>query len=40
VVQKSLSWLTSYPGGGALPMYDEAREALTATDIAAPDNPG
>src|SRR3989304_2986272 len=28
VAKKSLNWLSSYPGGGALKMYDKMREAI------------
>lgn len=27
-MERSLSWLSSYPGGGALGCYDQMREAL------------
>lgn len=27
-LQRSLNWLSSYPGGGALGCYDQAREAI------------
>lgn len=29
-LERSLSWLTSYPGGGALGAYEQARSALSA----------
>lgn len=27
-LERTLSWLTSYPGGGAMPVYEQARAAL------------
>lgn len=29
-LRRSLNWLSSYPGGGALGAYDEAKAALAA----------
>ncbi len=35
-LQRSLNWLASYPGGGALGCYDQARAAITRATGAQP----
>lgn len=32
-LKRTLSWLTSYPGGGALGAYDQARNALSVHEF-------
>jgi hypothetical protein len=36
-LERSLSWLTSYPGDGALGTYEQARSALSAFRSATQD---
>lgn len=35
-LERTLSWLTSYPGGGAMPVYDQARTALAKAVAVSP----